>query len=339
MGKKITVYGLAKEAGVSTATISRVINNNPHVDYNTRKTILELFKLHDYRPKMAMDRSMTIAVLIDKVEDPGSALSEYVSGIFQGALNCANQNNIVLTILLHDFEKLRHPEDLIAHLLARGIHGAIFVNPKVDVNFIYSLREIEYPFITIGSFFSDFSIKSLNIDNREGIRQAIKHLKETGHRHIGYIGVDNRQYDTIERYDAFVTYMEDDFNSEFVYISNRQDGDHKKTIFNYLENKFQKGAMKFPTAYVCLNDDVAVGAMRAISNHGIKIPDDISIIGFDDYAYSRYIFPSLTTIKNPLIEIGRLACQNLIHVFEGNDKVLRKLFLPELVVRESSKEL
>jgi len=284
---------------------------------------------------MVKDKAINIVVIINKVDDPNAALSEYVSGVFEGALKCAIEGNVSLSTMLYDFNTLRHPTDLISILLDRGFKGAIFINPQVNADYINSLHEINYPFITIGSFFSNQEISSLNIDNREGVKLAINHLRSRGHKKIGFIGIDNQHYDSVERLDAYKSYLVDDYDEENLLMTIQHEGDHKKTTCNFISSFCKQKNAKPADAFICLNDDVAVGAIKAFINNGYRVPEDISIIGFDNYSYSEYLCPSLTTLHNPLLEIGYLACTSVLNAYMGSPSTVRRLFIPELIERES----
>lgn len=335
MKKEITVYELAREAEVSTATVSRVINNSPNVDFQTRKRILLLFRKYNYNPKLVKAKTIHIVFIVNKVDDPNAALSDYVSGVFEGALKFANEEPISLSTLLFNFNSLRHPTELASILLQRGFDGAVFINPKVNADYIDTLHEINYPFVTIGSFFSNPGISSLNIDNREGIRKAITHLRSKGLSNIGFVGVDNQHYDSVERLDAFRSYMVDKIDERQLLLTFQKEGDHKKAAYNYINEFCGRKDMAPADAYICLNDDVALGVLRAFIKNGYRIPEDISIIGFDNYSYTEYLNPSMTTLNNPLLDMGYLACSSVANACKGSPVTVRRLFIPELIERES----
>jgi len=335
--KKITVYDIAQKAGVSVATVSRVINNNPKVDYTTRKRVLDICREQNYYPtERKKAEYVNIGVVINKVSDPSAILSDYVLGILHGALEYCQSNDATLSILTFDAEAMQHPELFVQKLLARGIQGVFFINPKVNAPWVETLCELGFPCACVGSYFSNPLISSINIDNREGIRLAIEHLRELGHRKIGYVAIQSVDYDATERHEAFVAYMGREADPDTLIMIKPDGGDHRKATSQYFDRKLPALEGRLPEAFVCLNDSVATGLIHALRKRGIQVPEDVSVVGYDDYSASMYHTPTITTIRNPVLKTGSLACSNVAEAIAGNRSVLRRLIIPKLIKREST---
>ena len=333
-GKKVTVYDIAHKAGVSVATVSRVINNSSQVDYMTRKKVLEICREENYYPvERKKARFINIGVVVNKVADPSAIISDYVLDILQGALEYCQGNDATLSILTFEPTSFQHPELFVQKLLARGIQGVLFINPKVNAPYVESLSELGFPCACIGSYFSNPKISSINIDNREGIRLAIEHLHGKGAESIGYVAIQSSDYDATERLEAFTAHMGRDADTALI---KPEGGDHKKTTFHYFDRKLPSMRTKLPQAFVCLNDNVAMGLIRALQKHGIRVPEDVSVVGYDNYDLSQYYSPSITTVENPVLGTGSLACFNIAEAIAGNRSVLRRLIIPKLIEREST---
>ena len=150
---KITIYDIAREAGVSTATVSRVINHSPSVDYETRRRVIELCAKLNYRPRIVKNKEPHVGVLIEHHVQLQMGLSDYFAGIVSGATEYAYQQKLELSVLLFESEDLRNPEDVVSFLLEKDVSGAIFVAPPVDADYIYALHRIGFPYLSIASRF------------------------------------------------------------------------------------------------------------------------------------------------------------------------------------------
>ena len=330
--KKITVYDIARLAGVSTATVSRVINNNLKVDFSTRKKILEICRENNYTPlEKKKPKTINIGIVINKVTDPAAQLSEYISEIIQGALEFCQTGNMTLSVFALDPSSFRTSESIVQEFLSRNIQGAILINPRANAEYVETLIELNYPCVCVGSFFTNPKISSINIDNREGIRLAVEHLKSQGHSQINFVGIQSSDYDSAERMEAFSAYT----SGEVIQIKSI-DGDHKKTTCSYFDKKITEGKLNLPDAYICLNDNVAIGLIHALKKHGIQVPEQVSVVGYDNYSVSKYYTPSLSTVKNPILKTGYLACSTILDFINGNKAVLRRLIIPTFIARESS---
>lgn len=336
--KKVTIYNIADQAEVSVATVSRVINNDMKVSFDTRKKILDLCRENNYSPKARKKKqSMNIGVVINKVTDPSALLSEYVSGIIQGALEvCQTMGNTTLSIIVLDASSLNPPEIIVQELISRDLQGAIFVNPRVNAEYVEKLHDVGYPFICVGSFFTNPKISSINIDNREGIRLAVEHLKSNGHSIINFVTIQSYDYDSIERQEAFQAYVSSDHCPDNMITIKTNSGDHKKAAFTYFDKKITSGKISLPSSFICLNDNVAIGLIHALKKHGIRVPEDISVVGYDNYTISQYYTPTLSCIDNPILQIGHLACSAIVDFINGNKAVFRRLIIPNFIKRESS---
>lgn len=336
-GKKTTVYDIAALAGVSTATVSRVLNNSVKVDFNTRKRVLELCRTNNYYPSAKKrTESFNIGVVINKVHDPSAILSEYVSGIIQGALEFCQSNNITLSIFPLDVSAVTHSDQIVQELFSRDIQGAIFINPRVNAEYVESLASLDYPFISVGSFFTNPKISNINIDNREGIRLAVEHLKELGHEDIRFVTIQSADYDSMERMEAFTAYTTNGISTGNIVQMKPVGGDHKKTTFAYFDKKMSAGKYTLPDAYICLNDNVAIGVIHALAKYGVRVPEDVSVVGYDNYDISRFHTPAISSVENPIMQTGYLACSTIMESINGNKAVLRRLIIPTFIKRDSS---
>jgi LacI family repressor for deo operon, udp, cdd, tsx, nupC, and nupG len=334
---KVTIYDIAKEAGVSTATISRVINHSPSVDYETRRRIIELCAKLNYRPRIVKNKEPHVGVLIEHHVQLQMGLSDYFAGIVSGATEYAYQQKLELSVLLFESEDLRNPEDVVAFLLEKDVSGAIFVAPPMDADYIYALHRIGFPYLSIASRFHSEEINSLRTDNMAGVVSSVRYLHDLGHRRIGFITVDMDHFDAIERQEAYLRTLEQlnlPMEPHYLVRLPSNTTDHKK-LGNDAVQVILQDRSTLPTAYICLNDDLAMGIIRGLSDRGISVPADLSIVGFDDYPYARYMVPALTTVRNRIYDMGYLGCEIVDYWIRGKKPKTSKVLESQLIIRNS----
>jgi len=335
--RKVTIYDLAKEAGVSTATISRVINRSPSVDYETRHRILALCARHNYRPRIVKNKEPHVGVLIEHHVQLQMGLSDYFAGIVSGATEYAYQKKLELSVLLFESQDLRNPEDVVAFLLEKDVSGAIFIAPPVDAGYIYALHRIGFPYLSIASRFQSEEINSLRTDNVAGVVNSVHYLSGLGHRRIGFVTVDMDHYDAVERQQAFARTMGQlnlPLEPHDIVRLPSNTTDHKRLGYDAVRVIVQDMS-RLPTAFICLNDDLAMGIIRGLSDQGICVPADLSIVGFDDYPYAQYMTPALTTVRNRIYDMGYLGCEIVERWIRGTPQKVSRVLESQLIVRGS----
>ncbi len=334
---KVTIYDLAKEAGVSTATISRVINRHPSVDYETRRRVLDLCAELKYRPRLVKTKETHVGVLIEHHVQVQMGLSDYFAGIVSGATEYAYQNKLDLSVLLFESADLRNPEDVVSFLLEKDVSGALFVAPPMDAGYIYALHRIGFPYLAIASRFHSTEICSLRTDNVAGVIASVRYLHSLGHTKIGFITVDMDHYDAIERLEAFertCTQLNLTLDPRYVVRLPSSTTDHKRLGYEAVQGLAQDRSV-LPTAFVCLNDDLAIGITRGLAEQGIHVPSDLSIVGFDDYPYARYMIPALTTVRNRIYDMGYHGCQIVEQRISGKAEQASQVLESQLIIRDS----
>ena len=334
---KVTIYDIAKEAGVSTATVSRVINHSASVDYETRRRVIELCARLNYRPRIVKNREPHVGVLIEHHVQLQMGLSDYFAGIVSGATEYAYQKKLELSVLLFESQDLRNPEDVVSFLMEKDVSGAIFIAPPVDAAYIYALDRIGFPYLSIASRFQSKEINSLRTDNVAGVVSSVRYLHELGHTRIGFITVGMDHYDAIERQEAFVDTLGQlhlPMEPHFLVRLPSNTTDHKKLGYDAVE-VILRDRSRLPTAFVCLNDDLAIGIIKGLASQGISVPADLSIVGFDDYPYAQYTIPALTTIRNRIYEMGYLGCGIVEQWIRGKTQRISRVLESQLIVRDS----
>lgn len=335
-----SIYKIAKEASVSPATVSRVLNNKTNVRSATRIRILNIIEKHNFKPRLVKAKTFNIGILVQNQNGFfGHYLTEVINGVFD---YCIEYDYNLQLFSIH--EKRMQREGILNTLRENKIDGMIVLLNNNESYYINDAIEEKYPYIIINNGMHTSNVNYINIDNDSGILNALQYLKTNGHKKIAFLCGDVPTKDHEERLIAYQKYMREFglYNEEFIIEFIRPQ--------NYL-NSFEQGYQQINqsvemlkqnqiTAVLANNDDQAIGAMRALGQNRIAVPDDISIIGFDDYHVSNYTNPPLTTVHQPLFQMGRTAAAKLIPLITGaNNNKIHVLLKPELIIRKSVKIL
>ncbi|MEO1616152.1 MAG: LacI family DNA-binding transcriptional regulator, partial [Planctomycetota bacterium] len=303
---QITIQDIAERASVSKATVSRVINNSSKVLPAKRKAVTKAMRELGYEPNsvarsLAGGKSMTIGVLTQNFGSP------YYDAISQGIIS-----GMKATGYSPIFADGRWDQEAgvgsIRTLIGRRIDGLIVVGGEVAIEDLNSVRE-KLPTIVVGRELVGWEGQCMHIDNVKGGYEATKHLIDFGHRRIAIIrGIQNHS-DAIQRFEGYLKAIEDagiECDNDLIY-----QGDFSAQAGVMAVNSLIARGVHF-SAIVAANDMVAFGARLALHRRGIRVPEDASIVGFDDQAEAQFMTPPLTTIHQPAVEMGVAASEALI---------------------------
>jgi LacI family transcriptional regulator len=334
--RKISIEDIARKAGVSHSTVSRALRDNALISPQVREEIKKIAKEMNYVPNaiaqsLQNQRTNTIGVVVTSIADP--FFGEVVEGIEQIAREAGL--NVLLSASHRDFQQ---EIATIDNFHRRRVDGILVADSRMNQQHTQQLTQIAVPTVLINSQTEDQPeiLHSVAIDDCLGGRLAVEHLISLGHTAIGYLGVGDRSKSNQQRLEGYQIALSEanlPQNSDWVVISDEDkirisDVDTGKKLLSQL---FSTGV----TAIFCYNDMVAVGALLACQELGISVPQDLSLVGFDGIALSRYVTPALTTVCQPMLEIGRLAMQILLDLLEGKS-VENRVLSPFLVKRGST---
>lgn len=328
----VTIIDVAREAGVSNSTVSRVVNNSELVKPETREKVLNAmmrlgYVVNQQARSLRGGRSQVIGLL---VPDVGNS---YIGAIIRGIDEelAAHQYDL----MLYTTHRRKTKESTYVATITRGLaDGLLLLLPTNVAGYMQSLQAQQFPHVLIDYQHVDNNWTStIQSTNFHGAYDATQYLIDLGHRRIGYvIGLQEMQcaLDRLAGYRAALDDHHIPYDPALVY-----EGD-----FFYTEG--YEAASRFlqlphpPTAIFAANDVSALGAVEAIRNQGLNIPDDVSVIGFDDVPEAAQVHPGLTTVRQPLEEMGRLAVQMLLKRLDNPDLPGQRMELPtELIVRDS----
>ncbi len=305
------IKDIAREAGVSTATVSHVINKTKYVADATREKVEEAIKKFGYHPNahaqmLALGRSKIIGLLVSDISNP--FFPEIIKSVEASVIG-AGYN---LFLLNTNYETERTLE-YVQRLIQMKVAGIILMIAEFDQALIREAKRKKTAFVFQDLGFVGEKVSNIILDYAAGIDEAVKHLVSLGHTHIVHIGGAHEIYSAGVRWKAFRDAM-------------------KKHLPNGREPQLFEGDFRFeggsdaarqilaekdrPTAVIVANDMMALGAMQEFKNAGLHVPEDISVIGFDDIQFASLSQPALTTVNSPRVEIGRMAVEALLLTIE-----------------------
>jgi LacI family transcriptional regulator len=349
-GSAVTLRDVAKASGVSAATVSIVLNNAPLARYippSTKERIARAAKKLRYRPKLASRalgarRNRTVGVMVFDLTDPFCTL------ILRGIENSLYQASY-LPIFTDAHNQRGRFERYLEMLLARPVEGLVIVANWlfVDIELLADLEKRNIPAVMIGRELRTGSISSVMVDNEAGAHLAMEHLYSLGHRKIAFIRGPKMLGDSIPRWRGVRSFARSvGLDIDPALVVDLPDSLDPNTGFESgfkLTDELLKHKKRF-TAVMAFDDMTAFGTIRGLARAGLKVPEDCSVIGFDDVIPAGLSVPSVTTVRQPMEAMGNTAVEIILEGMnaaaeEREFAAVHRLLAPELVVRESSRAL
>ena len=329
---KVTIVDVAAKAGVSFGTVSRVINNDVHVKPETRERVLEAmqhlgFVANRQARSLAGGKSNTIGVL---VPDLGTG---YIGEIIRGI--DIELSLTGLDLILYTTHRTASKEASYVANLAKGmVDGLLLVLPRNPADYIGTLTRSDFPFVLIDHQGTGEDCPAVGATNWQGAYTATEYLIKLGHQRIGFITGSMDLGCAVDRLEGYRSALRTHHIPELpglVYEGTFFQPDGYAGASAMLDGPYP------PTAIFASNDVMAMGVMDAVRNRGLRIPDDISVVGFDNIPQSAMVYPALTTVQQPLEQMGRVATQMLLAILNNPKKTINRIELPtELIIRSSS---
>ncbi len=328
---KITIKEVAERAGVSIATVSRVINNSGIVTQQTREAIMLAAKELQYVPNVSarnLSRSKTDTIGLLLPDLHGEFFSEVIRGVDQTAQQSHHH------LIVSSSHNKKNEIEAALHLMRGRVDGLIIMSPQIDAHTLHVNIPRSLPVVLLNCMVEGSSFDSINIDNFGGAYAMVRHLLDHGHRRIAIIKGTESNYDADQRLYGYRKAM----------IESGIAGDDLIEVTgDFTEEEGHAAAQRIiamtvrPTAIFASNDSMAIGAMSALREAGIKVPGDIAVAGFDDIPISKYIRPPLTSVHVSIAELGEHAMQRLLMAIETkNNYVKQHTAIPAtIVIRES----
>jgi len=330
---------VAKKANVSFMTVSRVINGHNNVKKETKEKVLKAIMELGYYPNAAaraLNRNKTnvIGIIVPYYEH--YLASPYFVELLLEIEKHMALKGYDLIFNTSKTKKFSHNDYSILYK-QRKVDGLIILAPSIHEKSLEKLVYENIPFVIVGGMEENKYINCVDIDNIKGTREAVQYLLNLGHRRIGLVAGILYVMDGRQRLQGYI----DTLNSHNIEIDNDLifKGDFtEKSGYDALYYFF---SLKLPpTAIFCSNDHMAVGLYKAAHEKNIKIPDDLSVIGFDDIKLASFLTPPLTTIKQPIDTLGKTTAELIIDYIEKKLNTIKKIIIPpKLIIRSSCRPI
>jgi LacI family transcriptional regulator len=341
--KKTTIYDIAEICKVSAATVSRVLNNSGYpVSKNTKQIVLDAAKSLNYTPNafgrnLKSQQCKDIGIIVPNISNP------YYSALLQGVYDDVIVKGYNI-ILCNSFRDADCEERNIRMLMQKQVCGIIVISISKDSSAIQSALDFGCKVVLVEQD-TDVNCIKVEFNFFKGAYMATKVLIENNHRNIGFIGAPLDRSSRIKMLDGYRQCLADNgitVNEHFIKLSSSEKDDGQvfeisngKAIadeFCAMENR--------PTGYICINDMTALGAMAQFQENGLKVPDDVSVIGFDNIPYAEISTPKLTTIDQRAYDMGAVSIKLLMESIESPSSLHYSVRLePSLVERSSVKKI
>lgn len=327
-----TILDVARLAAVSTATVSRVINSPESVREETREKVLLAMEKCNYKYNalargFATKKSNTIGLIIPTINNP--VFADSTLGVQDYA-----DNNSIKVILGNSYYKYSQEKNLVKVLRESQVDGLIITTTNLKGEVIKTLVAENFPFVLLFSTIKGGPFSAVGVDNYRGGYLATEHLVSLGHKRIGMVAghfsVTDRSYHRWHGYqrclrDNGIPYGRDLLIQTDYSLSGGRDS-IKKLL----------SLASPPTAVFCSNDYIALGALKGARESGLVLPEELSVVGYDDMQTASYMVPALTTIRQPAYEMGRRAAELLLHLVEKPSQPVQDMMDTTLIVREST---
>ena len=340
--KRPTIDDVARQAGVSKATVSAVLNDTGSVKGTTRDRVLSAIDLLNYRPTTGVTgragsrRGKSVAMIIKEIDNP------YYAEVISGARAQAGASGYTLLVASSEgeFDAERRAVELVQAKDVDGVIATPVLDEHADLSHFFDLKRRNFPFVLLEEV-RGVPASLIDVDNADASRRAVAYLIGLGHSRIVHFAGPRYSMHSQERVDGVrracsasrLIFADDDVIPAGAHLA-----DGYQAGLAYFKGR---PAADRPTAVTCYNDLVAIGVCRALAELGLAVPDDVSVVGFDDIPLLEYLTVPLTTVRVPKFEMGRIATQMLIRHVESKESLPpQKVYLEaELVVRRSTRRL
>ncbi len=316
-------------------TVSRALNNRENVDQNTRQRILKAAKRLGYRPNhiaksLVLKKTFTIGVVIPEITH--SFFPEVIRGIEEVSYNAGYQ--LILTHSAEDFER---EKKAILTLEAKRVDGILISTSETvqDFGLYQELLALNFPLVFFDRCVNGIGATCVSINDEESAYMITNHLIEHGYRKIAHLSGPTKVSIGLARLNGFKRALQEkglEIRDEWIVES----GFHESGGYAAMKSLLELPSDRLPRAIVAVNDPAAFGAMQAIHEADLRIPEDIAIVGFSDDIRAPLMLTPLTTIRQPAYEVGKIAAQRLLDIIEGRQKEPQEVVIPtQIIIRRS----
>lgn len=329
-----SIKDVAKEAGVSIATVSRVLNDVDVVNEETKKKVIEAINKLGYRPNIVArslktQKTKTIGIIIPDIS------SQFYPEIVRGAEDVANIYDYNIMLCNTDLDPEKEMEYLRV-LKEKMVDGVLYMSTSLEPSIVDLINKLQLPMVLVETTSKDGEIPSVTIDNEKAAFDGVNYLIKKGNKKVGYIGTHEDAVNASAlRYQGYKRALEEndlELDDKLSYFGGLKAPDGYEGIFNILEQG------KIDSVF-CASDEIAMGAINALRDKGLRVPEDIDVIGFDNIYSASIFYPKITTISQPMYDMGSVGMRMLIKIINKQEVEDKNYILKhELIERDSCKK-
>lgn len=326
-----TIYQVAERAGVSLSTVSRVLNGKSTVNQALKERVEQAVKDLNYRPNsvarsLANSRTDSIGVLVPELNAP--FFGDLMQAV-ESTLRAADKH-VIITV---GRNCLATEKDAVEFLISRNCDALIMHAEALSDEYLLEINNTKMPIALVNRQVDGIADACTVLNNEQGGYLATRHLIELGHKNIAYISGPTEKNDASQRLAGHKRALSEvgiPISSQLIYNGDYQEEDGKAGLLELLARDIPFSAL------VCANDWMASGAISCARDLGMSLPQDLSIVGFDDVVFAHHVYPRLTTVSNPIYEMAEMSANYILNKVYGQKKMVQRLFEPTLVIREST---
>ncbi|MBW7457039.1 LacI family DNA-binding transcriptional regulator [Paenibacillus sepulcri] len=325
----MNIKKIAENCGVSVSTVSRILNNKPDVNTVTRDKVIQFMNEHGFRPTVVTNRQDTIGIITPAISFP-----EYMGELMNGIMETAYSLDMHLTLIPYAGKALHESKDIAHFCRSAGLQGLLVINPPLKSGLPDSLVQFGIPHVVLAASYPDSDITWVDIDNVGGCREAVRHLIRLGHKRIALFHAPILHPCDRDRVNGYQEAM----LAEGLQVDPNwiQELDPREDQLQTVKHMLHKAG---PTAIFCTTYRGTLAVSSQLQKLGIRVPDEISLAGFGDYAVSPLMNPPMTTVHQPIYSIGQTAVTAFDQLLRQKTYKKIQTTLPtRLIVRDTTKE-
>lgn len=331
-----SIKDIASEAGVAISTVSNVINGTRFVAEKTRLKVQDAIEKLHYRPNiiargLRIKSTRAIGVILPDIS------SSFFSQVIYGIEEIARERNYTMILGCTNFD-FREEIKIANKLLDSFIDGLIFFSGFDNYEFIKKIYDRNIPIVVVDKDLGDKEIPTVVIDNISAVENCVDYLCSYNHKKICYVTFTGDKQTTVrQRYEGYLSGLKKnniDFDPDFVLMNEEMRLNETASSYKIVKEFLKKG--KLPTAFLTAADVFAYGILRALYEEGFKVPEDISVMGFDNILFSQFTRPLLTTLKQQKRLMGNIAMNLLVDIIEGKEVKEKTIIVPTSIVERES---
>ncbi|OLB77705.1 MAG: hypothetical protein AUI14_15370 [Actinobacteria bacterium 13_2_20CM_2_71_6] len=323
-GERLTIRDVARDAGVSVATVSRVLAGSARVSAGLSERVRDSVRRLGYTPhsvarSLASGRTRLVGVLVPNLAN------HYFYALIKRMLHDAERDGYRLIVADSD-ESLVAERELGANLLGQT-DGLILCSPRMPTNVLRQFVDQHKPVLVLNRMVDALPVSQVTVESYPAMRQLAAHVADLGHKRVVYLQGPLHSWQSKERWRAVRTLARQGIDLTAIRVGATMDAGHRAVV-DVLRSK--------ATAVLAYNDLVAIGVVVGLSEQGVRVPEDVSVTGYDDIPVSRYVTPPLTTVRSPQEEVGSVAWKAMSGLLAGDRPGTRTVLAAEPVIRRST---